>query len=365
MIARRVAVSTVALLAMVLTIGLPHCLADPAALRFGSASPPAPALPKPDAVFRMRDGYDLPARIWPARTQPARGVILALHGFTDSRDAWEYPAPAFAAAGYTVVAPDQRGFGGTTGRGVWAGDQVMIDDAAELAARLRQQDPGRRLIVMGESMGGAVAMCLAARAPASADAYVLLSPAVWGRAQMDVRLRGALWAAALVAPGWRLTGQEVPLDIAASDNREALLRLAHDPLTLRGATVSMLRGLVDLMDGAQGAAARLPARTLILDGRRDQVIPPEATAAAWAKLPHPVRRGLYMSGYHLLLRDQDRALVQADILAWLDAPDSWLPSGADINAAAWTADHAWTAGASGLLPAATLDGAGLRRVWPF
>ena len=168
-----------------------------------------------------------------------------------------------------------------------------------------------------------------------------------------------------MAPGWRLTGQEEPLDIAASDNREALLRLAHDPLTLHGATVGMLRGLVDLMDRAQAAAAHLPAWTLVLDGRRDQVIPPEATAAAWAKFPASVRRGLYMSGYHLLLRDQDRALVQADILAWLDAPDGWLPSGADINAAAWSADHAWHADAAGILPAAALDGAGLRRVWPF
>ena len=127
----------------------------------------------------------------------------------------------------------------------------------------------------------------------------------------------------------------------------------------------MLRGLVDLMDRAQASAAHLPARTLILDGRRDQVIPPEATAAAWAKLPPAVRRGLYLSGYHLLLRDQDRALVQSDILTWLDTPDRWLPSGADVNAAAWVADHAWNGEATGLLPATTIDGVGLRRVWPY
>ena len=361
MIRRRVAVSTAALLALVLSVGLRHCLAGLPPDPSGASTP---ALPTPDAVFRMRDGYALPARIWPSRV-PARGVILALHGFTDSRDAWEYPAPQFAAAGYTLVAPDQRGFGGTAGRGTWAGEQAMIADAAELAALLRRQNPGRPLIVMGESMGGAVAMCLAARSPAAADAYVLLSPALWGRPQMDVAIRGALWAASLVAPDWRLTGQEVPLDIAASDNRDALLRLAHDPLTLRGATIGMLRGLVDLMDRAQDAAAHLPDRTLILDGRRDQIIPPAATAAAWAKLPDAVRRGFYLSGYHLLLRDQDRALVQADILAWLETPDRWLPSGADINAAAWLADHAWDAGATSILPAAAADGAGLRRVWPF
>ena len=364
MIRRRLAVSTAAL-ALALAPGLAHGLATPPATPLGSTLPPATAgASAPDTTFTMRDGTVLPARLW-RPDGPPRGVILALHGFTDSRDGWEYPAPGFAQAGYLVVAPDQRGFGATATRGVWAGQDAMIGDAIELAARLKRDHPGLPLVMMGESMGGAVVMCVAARAPDTAQAYVLLAPALWGRAQMAVGVRSALWAAARLAPGWRLTGQEVKLDITASDNMEALLRLARDPLTLRGSTVAMLRGLVDLMDSAQDAAARLPPHTLILSGRRDQVIPPRATAVAWAKLPPAVRRGFYLSGYHLLLRDTDRALVQADVLAWLDNPQAWLPSGADINAAAWRADHAWTDDTPGVLPAQNLDGVGLRRVWPF
>ena len=359
MIRRRVAVSTAA--ALLLAAGVTGSVAEPAVSLVGSTLPANAPMPAPDRVFTMHDGFVLPARVWrpPAGVAP-RGVILALHGFTDSRDSWAYPAPVFAAAGYTVIAYDQRGFGATADRGVWAGTQAMVDDAAEVAARLRAQYPGQRFILMGESMGAGVAMCLAARAPATADAYVLFSPAVWGRAQMPAGLRGVLWAASRLAPDYRLTGAQVPLDIAASDNREALLALAHDPLTLRGSTILMLRGLVDLMDAAQAAAPHLPPNTLVLNGRRDQVVPPQATAAAWAKLPASVRRGFYLSGYHLLTRDLDRALVDADVLAWLDAPGAWLPSGADINAAAWRADHAWTDDAP-----PSLDGTGLRRVWPY
>ncbi len=322
--------------------------------------------PAPDLLLPMRDGFVLPARVWrPAPGTAPAGVILALHGFTDSRDAWEYPAPAFAAAGYTVVAPDQRGFGATADRGIWAGHAVMIDDAAELATAMHARFPGQRLILMGESMGAAIAVCLAARAPATADAYVIESPAVWGRAQMAPALRVALWAASGVAPSWRLTGGEVPLDIAASDNREALLRLAHDPLTLHGSTVSMLRGLVDLMDAAQAAASHLPPTALVLNGRRDQVVPQAAIAAFWAKLPADVRRGFYLGGFHLLFRDTGRALVQQDVLAWLANPGAWLPSGADINAAAWQSDHAWQAGTSPAAPAATLEATTGRTPWPY
>jgi alpha-beta hydrolase superfamily lysophospholipase len=320
-----------------------------------------PAFPPPDLVFHMHDGFVLPARIWrPAPGTAPAGVILALHGFTDSRDAWEYPAPGFAAAGYTVVAPDQRGFGATSDRGTWAGQNALIGDAEDLAAQLRARFPGQRLVLMGESMGAAITMCVAASAPATADDYVLLSPAVWGRAEMAPYLRASLWAANHVAPDWTLTGNEVELDITPSDNREALLRLAHDPLTLRAATVGMLHGLVDLMDSAQAAAAHLPSHTLVLNGRRDQVVPQPAIAAAWAKLPQDVRRGFYMSGYHLLLRDLDRALVEADVLSWLAKPDAWLPSGADINAASWQADHAWAAA----MPVWAADSVG-RSAWPY
>ena len=357
-------VSTVAAV-LVLAAGLAG-MRWPTAAAASAAAAPTPGFPAPDLSFTMRDGFVLPARIWhPAAGTPPAGIILALHGFTDSRDAWEYPAPGFAAAGYTVVAPDQRGFGATADRGSWAGQAVMIDDAAELARQLRARYPGQRLVVMGESMGGAVTVCLAARAPGTADAYVLLSPAVWGRAQMTVPVRAALWTAFALAPRWKLTGNEVQLEIAPSDNREALLRLASDPLTLRGATVATLAGLVDLMGSAQAAMPRLPPQTLLLAGRRDQVIPPQAMAAAWAKSPPGVRRAFYLNGFHLLLRDQGRALAEADVLAWLADPQAWLPSGADINAAAWTADHAWAEDVSAAAPAAALDGAVGRSTWPY
>ena len=328
--------------------------------------PAAAATPAPDLMFTMADGTRLPARQWlPAAGVPRQGVILALHGFSDSRDAWEIPAPGFAAAGYAVFAPDQRGFGATSTRGTWAGTGPMLADAAQLLSQLRTRYPRQRLILMGESMGGAIALCLAAQTPSPADATVLLAPAVWGRPEMGLFLASSLWVANGVAPGWHLTGQEIPLDIAASDNRDAIIRFARDPLTLRDTPVRTLSGLVDLMDAAQVAAARLHGPVLILDGRRDQIVPPDATAAAWAKLPAGVRRGFYLGGYHLLLRDQDRALVEADILAWLADPGRWLPSGADINAAAWLADHGWAVAPPAFLPAAGLDENGKRSPWPF
>ena len=121
--------------------------------------------------------------------------MLALHGFNDSRDAWEYPAAAFAAAGVAVYAPDQRCFGAAPGRGLWPGSDALVADAAEMAWQVRALHPGVKLVLMGESMGAAVLMVLATGALAPPDvAYALIAPAVWGRAQMNpliVRRAGA------------------------------------------------------------------------------------------------------------------------------------------------------------------------------
>ena len=308
--------------------------------RYGVPLPPLPpAAMVADDAFTVADGVRLPVRTWLPAGAP-RAVVLALHGFNDSRDAWEIPGPSFAAAGVAVYAPDQRGFGAAPGRGRWAGSRQMADDAAAMLAELRRRHPGVPLYAMGESMGGAVLMTLAARADApSVDGWVLLSPAVWGRRQMGVVLSSGLWLVSSVAPGLSVTGNEVPLKVMASDNRAALIRLARDPLTIRRTRFDALRGLTDLMDQAQAAAPKLRGRVLVLYGEKDTLVPGEATGRAWARMPAGTRFGFYANGYHLLLRDIDRALPTQDVLSWIAAPGDWLPSGADLAAGAWRSGH--------------------------
>src|SRR3569832_1492780 len=48
-----------------------------------------------------------------------RPCVLLLHGFPELAYSWRKVMPQLAAAGYHVIAPDQRGYGRTTG---WPGD---------------------------------------------------------------------------------------------------------------------------------------------------------------------------------------------------------------------------------------------------
>ena len=323
------------LIAFTLVEGVAGC-----ALPSFTPPPPIPAsLAQTDDRFVLSDGAVLPARTWLPAGAPWL-VVLALHGMNDSRDGWELPGAAFARVGVAVYAPDQRGFGAAPGRGRFPGTARLVADAAEMLAQLRARYPGTPLTLMGESMGGAVAMVLLSHPELpQPDAAVLLAPAVWGRAQIGLVLKTGLWLVANVTPGLHVTGRELPIRIRASDNREALLRLARNPLTLRRTRFDALKGLADLMQEAHDAAPRVRGRVLALSGAHDDLVPPEATAAIWRTLPPQVRRGMYPAGYHLLLRDRNRAAVVRDILTWLDDPRAWLPSGADTAAAAWLASR--------------------------
>ncbi|MBV9653765.1 MAG: lysophospholipase [Acetobacteraceae bacterium] len=293
--------------------------------------PPPPVVTS--GAFAMPDGARLPYRQWLPDGEPA-AVVLALHGMNDSRDAWEIPAADFARAGIAVFAPDQRGFGEAPGRGFWPGDAALVADARTMADTLRRRYPRARLILMGESMGAAVLMCLATGAdPPPADGYVLVAPAVWGRAEMNILLRASLWLATGIAPGLELTG--APVRKVASSNRAAIVRLSTDPLTIRRTRVDAVHGLVDLMDAALAAAPRFSAPALFLYGGHDELVPDAATAATWRALPAGERRAFYPNGYHLLLRDLDRARPIGDIEAWIRDPASPLPSGAEPAARQW------------------------------
>jgi len=311
------------------------------------AAVPAPVTPQfTEDAFIASDGTRLPLRKWLPKGE-VKAVVLALHGFNDYSNGFESPAKLWAARGIATYAYDQRGFGGAPGRGLWPGEGRLALDAVVASRILRRIYPGRKLVLLGESMGGAVALLAATGTMtgiipgpegmpvADADAIVLSAPAVWGRATMDLLPRLALFAGVRLFPDMTLTGRG--LQIKASDNLPMLRALAQDPMVLKGARIDTMYGLVDLMDDALAAAPRLSRPLLLMYGAHDQLVPRKAMTAFAAELPEDAasrrRLAYYPKGYHLLLRDLDGEGVAADVASWIGNATAPLPSRADAAGA--------------------------------
>lgn len=299
---------------------------------------PGPTMEAPQIApeaFVATDGTRLPMRRWLPDGAP-KAVILALHGFNDYSNAFEDSGLYLRGKGVATYAYDQRGFGAAPNTGYWAGTEAYVDDLRAATAALRAAYPDTPLFVMGESMGGAVAMAaFGGPNPPRADGTILIAPAVWGRETMDVLKIVALWVSVRTVPSMKLSGEG--LDIVPSDNKEMLRKLFRDPLVIKKTRVDAIWGLVNLMDEALDRARTFGPPSLILYGEKDEIIPKGPTKEMLERLP-PVPPGtrriaIYPNGYHMLSRDLEARVVLDDIAVWVSAhsrgADQPLPSGAD------------------------------------
>lgn len=121
-------------------------------------------------------------------------ALLFLHGLTDSGAGWP-EAVAHWGARYAIVALDQRGHGQSprfteAQLAAHPGD-VMVEDAVTV---LEQLD---RPVVIGHSLGGAVALTAGVRRPELVEALVLEDPAPLGPQEPQRSARGEEFLAGL------------------------------------------------------------------------------------------------------------------------------------------------------------------------
>lgn len=267
--------------------------------------------------YITRDGERLGLMHWDADTPQA--IIVGLHGMSDYSNAFAMPGPWWAAHGITTYAYDQRGFGRSLEPGIWAGNAVMRRDLADFVDVVRARHPGLPVFVLGESMGGAVAMtAFASNSPPKADGLILIAPAVWGRKSMPFLYRAASWTFAHTLRWWNLSGQG--LKIMPSDNIEMLRANGRDPLFQKAARADTVYGMVSLMDEAYGVAPRLGnVPVLFAYGGNDQIIPRAPTETVKSELGPNATVKFYPNGYHMLLRDLDHEPRWADVANWIAA----------------------------------------------
>lgn len=279
------------------------------------------------------DGTGLPLAAWPASGRGGispKAVILGIHGFGDYRNAFEEPAEIWAQSGITTYAYDQRGFGGSPTRGIWAGTPTMVADIMTVARLVRERHPGVPFYLAGESMGGALVLAAANR-DLDVDGLILLATALRSRDTLGPLLRGGLAFFAHLVP-WLPIGP-TSIDFQPTDNPRTMEKLSKDPMILRNPRVDLGYGLVEAMDAAKAAVPLVARPYLMLHGLGDRLVPQEPVRSAIELMPQRADSHLafYRDGYHMLLRDKEGPVVAKDILAWISDKHAALPSGADAE----------------------------------
>jgi len=101
---------------------------------------------------------------------PAGPPAILLHGFPEFWYSWRHQMPALAAAGYRVIAPDQRGYNRTSKTGPFGVDTLAADiRALQEALSIERSD------IVGHDWGAIVAWAFPAYYPQHTRKLVILN----------------------------------------------------------------------------------------------------------------------------------------------------------------------------------------------
>jgi len=184
-------------------------------------------------------------------------LIFLLHGFPQHWREWRFVMPALVDAGYTVIAPDLRGFGDSDKPLEGFDVGTVSEDVRQIAEDLHMEKENVR--VVGHDVGAAVAYAWAATHPEQVDRLVLMEglPAGLEAPAAGVpMLRGK--------PLWHLAfgmTPDVPERLLADRERafvEFLLRQgAYDPTTFSDEDIDFYVRPFVALGGVRGALAHI------------------------------------------------------------------------------------------------------------
>lgn len=256
------------------------------------------------------NGAQLFAQWWLPAEDP-RAIVAIVHGYAEHSGRYAQTATDLVGRGYGIEAVDLRGHGRSSGERVHVTSyDEYLDDVDAFLARVRAVHPGKKLFLLGHSMGGGVVTSyVIARKPAL-DGVILSGAAMLARREDPPA--GTPPQPARTGPLPAETISRDPAVVAAYEN---------DPLVYRGAPPARTGAAwASAYQRVQEGMASISCPLLILHGTADQLVPYQGsvqlheTACSTDKTLK-----LYEGLYHEVLNEPERDLVVGDIVDWLDA----------------------------------------------
>jgi alpha-beta hydrolase superfamily lysophospholipase len=287
-----------------------------------------PSKPRFPATLRTRDGLDLVTHSWLLPTdQASRGVALIVHGLGEHAQRYAPVAAHLNGLGWQVVGYDHRGHGRSPGpRGLLQHDDDFLHDLAAAVDAIRLAWPGQRLVLLGHSLGGAIAgrfVAALATPPESADT------APWAR-PVDALLLSSPALAVDMSPVQRAllatVGSWLP-DVAVGNglqpewvchNPATVAAYKADPLVHDRVSGRLTRFILNAGETVLDRAPAWATPTLILWSGADRCVAPRGSAAFAASAPPALVQGqVFPHLGHEIFFEVEQAEVLRPVTDWL------------------------------------------------
>ena len=246
-----------------------------------------------------------PAELLDESARPFRHVadgpegVLLLHGWTGSPAHFRLLADELIALGYSVSAPLYPGHGTRVEDMLATGWRDWLRSAAEAADELTRL--GKRLHLIGLSMGGVISILLAPTFDAATLATI--------NAPMKIQSKRA--RVARLARGSKRIVRQQPLPPPVGAGAAYYHQYSDTP-------IGKLGDLFDLVRAARRTLEQVECPTLIVQSRVDETVQPESAKIIYDALGSDDKRLLWLDdSRHVAIIDQEREAIFGAIFGHL------------------------------------------------
>lgn len=243
-----------------------------------------------------------PCRSWSDPSSRPIACILCIHGLGLQSNSYEFFANAQSRRGLAIYAIDVRGFGAWMNAG--GKTKVNFDDCLvdikQTLESIRAANPGLPVYVLGESMGGAIALRAASMYPELVDGLISSVPA--GERFHQEKTSAKVFLNLLTGTNLVNVGNDIVNQ--ATQNAKLKAQWQGDPLARLNLSAAELIQFQDFMNGNHEAAKKVADMpVLFVQGNGDQLVKPEGTWELFNAVAAKDKSFFAVPGEHLIFEE--------------------------------------------------------------
>lgn len=271
-----------------------------------------------ESYFTSFDGTRLHRRRWLPPGRPA-GIVCFLHGAFEHSGRFNAVSDFLAGCGYQVESFDLRGHGKSEGEITPETPFVsLVRDIGVFIRKVREEHGGAKVFLLGQSLGGALAVIYASDEGAAGGlkGVILCAPAC--RLVFPPLSILAMCALVKFLPGFKIKELEAKL---ISRDPAVVLEYENDPLVNRqGIPVRPLSEFMRLVRTCRPKFEQRDVPLLLFHGTADKIVDIRGSRELFCRSVSTDKRLEQLPGfYHDLLNDPGKELIFRQLSEWLAA----------------------------------------------
>ncbi|MDJ0688452.1 MAG: alpha/beta hydrolase [Xenococcaceae cyanobacterium MO_188.B32] len=268
-----------------------------------------------EGTFQGANGVKLYYQSWHPQAL-AKAILVIVPGHGGHSGTFTRMVAYLVERNYIIYSFDLRGNGRSPGQ------RGYINSWAEFRADLTAflnlvtaKKPALPLFLIGQSMGGTIALDYVLRESDRLQGLILMAPALG----LGVSA-WKLWLGKILSRIWPHFALDTGIDLSAgSRDPEVVAAFARDTLRHSQGTARLATELLKTINWINDHATELKVPLLILHGGADRVTLPEDSRIFWERLTLADKeRREYPDSYHELHNDLNYQEVLTDIEDWLN-----------------------------------------------